>query len=228
MVSVMGRKPKEENKNITRWPNHLKEIRDTFGVTQEDFSNILNVSRVSISNWENGTGGKMSKNNQEKIAKLFGISSKYIYDMPLDTVAKEAILGTRVKVHLGEDSSEDTEDTSDSNYHYIPKACSNLMPKFNSNTAIPSQSVNPSPSSLLKQYTFAQIMEDYVSISKLVVASASTCRKEELELIIKSTQQVSNRLKVICGVRRDELGGGGDGLQDIVDFLDAIIETTLC
>lgn len=217
MVSVMGRKPKEENKNITRWPNHLKEMRETFGLTQEDFSNTLNVSRVSISNWENGTGGKMSKNNQEKIAKLFGISTRYIYDIPLDNAAKEAILNARVKIHLGEQVSHGSSTSSEANpYHYVPKASNDT----------PDERKRVSASTLLKECSFKEVVEDYMNSVKLLVALINDCDARQIELTLKINEQLSNRLKESCLLRKKEIETG-DELKSLLDTFESIQEHTI-
>jgi DNA-binding XRE family transcriptional regulator len=219
MVSVMGRKPKEENKNITRWPNHLKEMREIFGLTQEDFSSTLNVSRVSISNWENGTGGKMSKNNQEKVSKLFGISSSYIYDIPLDEPAREAILNARVKLQLGEQLTDNDERSGINPYHYVPKASSN------STLSIKSRQ-KPIATALLKDCNFRDVVEDYMSSVKLLIALINSCDATEIDLAIKINEQLTSRLRENCNLRKKEIDSGNE-IETLLNGQKNVTDTTL-
>ncbi len=82
--------------------NNLKYMREIYGATQEDIANRLDVSRVSISNWENGAGGKMSRVNQEKLSTLYGLGPEYFYEKEIDADAKAIIIETRNKARYAE------------------------------------------------------------------------------------------------------------------------------
>jgi len=81
--------------------NNLKEIRELFGATQEDFAKLLQVSRVTISKIENDPDYKMSDAQKEKASLFYYIGPEYFYDKKLSNVAKEAIIkaGKKIKEH---------------------------------------------------------------------------------------------------------------------------------
>lgn len=73
--------------------NNLKQIRELFGYSQEDVAKALDVSRVTVSKWENDEV-RISQANLEKLSFLFTIGPEYIYEKPLDAKAIEKIQRT--------------------------------------------------------------------------------------------------------------------------------------
>ncbi len=57
----------------------LKQIRNRFGLSQEQLADIINVSRQAITKWENDNGLPDISNLQE-ISKVFGITIDYLLD----------------------------------------------------------------------------------------------------------------------------------------------------
>ena len=57
----------------------LKEIRNRFGLSQEQLADIINVSRQAITKWENDNGLPDISNLQE-LSKVFGITIDYLLD----------------------------------------------------------------------------------------------------------------------------------------------------
>lgn len=55
----------------------LKEIRKRFGLSQEQFAEIMNVSRQAITKWEND-GGIPDVSNLQELSKVFGITVDYL------------------------------------------------------------------------------------------------------------------------------------------------------
>lgn len=98
-VNGMEKNNKEQGNNKK---NNLKYMREIYGATQEEIAERLDVSRVSISNWENGAGGRMSRVNQEKLTNLYGLSYDYFYDREIDNEAKNIIIETRNKARYAE------------------------------------------------------------------------------------------------------------------------------
>lgn len=98
-VNGMEKNNKEQSSNKR---NNLKYMREIYGATQEEIAERLDVSRVSISNWENGAGGRMSRVNQEKLTNLYGLSYDYFYDREIDNEAKNIIIETRNKARYAE------------------------------------------------------------------------------------------------------------------------------
>lgn len=55
----------------------LKEIRKRFGLSQEQLSEIMNVSRQAITKWETD-GGIPDISNLQELSKVFGITVDYL------------------------------------------------------------------------------------------------------------------------------------------------------
>ena len=70
--------------------NNLKQIRELYGATQEQIAQAINVNRVTVANWENGTS-VASSSNQEKLSIYYGIGPEYFYEKELDEVAKKIV-----------------------------------------------------------------------------------------------------------------------------------------
>ncbi|MHB9094588.1 MAG: helix-turn-helix transcriptional regulator [Eubacteriales bacterium] len=70
--------------------NNLKDIRDLFGYSQEEVAQALEVSRVTISKWENDEV-KINPANLEKLSLLFNIGPEFICERKLDSKAIEQI-----------------------------------------------------------------------------------------------------------------------------------------
>lgn len=70
----------------------LKEIRKRFGFTQEELSELINVSRQAITKWERDEGLPDITNLQE-LSKLFGLTIDYLLsndnNLPALTLRKE-------------------------------------------------------------------------------------------------------------------------------------------
>lgn len=101
ILSVNGME-KNNKEQVAKKRNNLKYMREIYGATQEEIAERLDVSRVSISNWENGAGGKMSRVNQEKLTNLYGLTYDYFYDREIDNEAKNIIIETRNKARYAE------------------------------------------------------------------------------------------------------------------------------
>lgn len=57
----------------------LKELRKKFGLTQEEFGSMMNVSRQAITKWENDNGIP-DISNLVQLANFFEISVDYLLD----------------------------------------------------------------------------------------------------------------------------------------------------
>jgi transcriptional regulator with XRE-family HTH domain len=106
MENIENKETKEtkkvsENKKPGKM-NNLKYMREIYGATQEEIAERLDVSRVSISNWENGAGGRMSRVNQEKLSTLYGLGPEYFYEKEIDAESKAIILETKSKSRYAE------------------------------------------------------------------------------------------------------------------------------
>ena len=76
--------------------NNLKQIRELYGATREQIAQAINVNRVTVANWENGTS-VASSSNQEKLSIYYGIGPEYFYEKELDEVAKKIVTDTSTR-----------------------------------------------------------------------------------------------------------------------------------
>lgn len=76
--------------------NNLKQIREIYGATQEEIASAINVNRVTVANWENGSS-TASSGNQEKLSIYYGIGPEYFYDKELNDVVRQMVLDTATK-----------------------------------------------------------------------------------------------------------------------------------
>lgn len=76
--------------------NNLKQIREIYGVTQEEIALALGVNRVTVANWENGNS-TASSGNQEKLSIYYGIGPEYFYEKELDEVSKQMVIDSAAK-----------------------------------------------------------------------------------------------------------------------------------
>jgi transcriptional regulator with XRE-family HTH domain len=201
-----SRKDKLNNKN-------LKIMRRVYGATQDEVAELIGVSRVSISNWENGVGGMISKVNLRRLSELYGLGIDYFFNRELDEEAKLTIL--RKKNH-------------------------DLLPPEERQKFIPVQAP-PAPAvavvepttrpddqfqTLFKKYTFQDAVDNYMCAMKLVIALSVDCSLEELELANRIITQMGRRLQSALDSRKDELDSDDD-VQILYSQLEDASETRL-
>ena len=76
--------------------NNLKQIRELYGATQEQIASAINVNRVTVANWENGSS-VASSSNQERLSIYYGIGPEYFYEKELDETARQILFDTAAK-----------------------------------------------------------------------------------------------------------------------------------
>lgn len=57
--------------------NRIKELREQKHLTQEELAKKINVTKLTISNWENGKH-KIKSDELKEIAKVFGVTIDYL------------------------------------------------------------------------------------------------------------------------------------------------------
>ena len=85
--------------------NNLKQIRELYGATQEQIAQAINVNRVTVANWENGTS-VASSSNQEKLSMYYNIGPEYFYEKELDEVAKKNVIDASARAQEVTEESE--------------------------------------------------------------------------------------------------------------------------
>lgn len=77
--------------------NRLAELRKQEGLSQEEFAEIMGVSRQTICNWENGLY-RPREACLQKMCLLFGVEMTYFYKDPPLHIGKEAAAASLGKV----------------------------------------------------------------------------------------------------------------------------------
>ena len=89
--------------------NNLRAIREIYGATQEQVAQAINVNRVTVANWENGTS-IASSSNREKLSFYYNIDPEYFYDKELDTDARADIVKSSERAKEISEQSEGIQD----------------------------------------------------------------------------------------------------------------------
>lgn len=68
--------------------NRIKELREQKHLTQEELAKKINVTKLTISNWENGKH-KIKSDELKEIAKVFGVTIDYLVgDVDVNRIKK--------------------------------------------------------------------------------------------------------------------------------------------
>jgi transcriptional regulator with XRE-family HTH domain len=168
---------------------NLKRMREIYGATQDEIAEALNVSRVSVSNWENGVGGMISRSNLEKLCNLYGLEVDYFFDRELDEHATDTIIENK-NVQLLPTPVEKPQRT---------------FPPIHKNNETKKEEAFQS---LLKKYTFQDAMTNYLSAVKLIIGLSIDCSEEEAELALQIEEQMGRRLRTALLQRQEDIREG--------------------
>lgn len=79
--------------------NRIKELRVSMGLNQVDFAKKLNVTKQSVSNWENGNI-QPSIDMLIKIATVFSVSADYLLGLDVRSTIDVSNLTEKQKSHI--------------------------------------------------------------------------------------------------------------------------------
>lgn len=87
--------------------NRLKELRKEKGLTQTDLAELLEVTKVTIHNWETGVSS-IKSNRLKKLCEIFDVDATYLLgysSVKNETDTKVAVLDeTLKKLHVIKDN----------------------------------------------------------------------------------------------------------------------------
>ena len=72
--------------------NNLKNIREIYGITQDEIAKAINVNRATISNWENQEDRKASNSSLEKLSLFYGIGPEFFYEEELNDTVRQMLV----------------------------------------------------------------------------------------------------------------------------------------
>lgn len=135
--------------------NNLKNIREMYGVTQEEIAKAINVNRATISNWENQEDKKTSSASLEKLSLFYGIGPEFFYDEALSNTVREMLIqNSKLQREIEKDSNGEHAKTED--FH-----------------------------NLFSSLTFDKAVQKYMTETKLLLATADEGSLEKLETTLK-------------------------------------------
>ena len=79
--------------------SRIKELRASMGMNQVDFAKKLNVTKQSVSNWENGNI-QPSIDMLVKIATIFSVSADYLLGLDKRSTIDVSNLNEKQKSHI--------------------------------------------------------------------------------------------------------------------------------
>lgn len=169
--------------------NNLKNIREIYGITQDEIAKTINVNRATISNWENQEDKKASNSNLEKLSLFYGIGPEFFYEEALnDTVREILVQNSKHQKQIEKNSNGE---------HVKTEAFHNLF------------------SSL----TFDKAIQQYMTATKLLLATADEGSLEKLETALKINKKMGARLESIVNIRNSENANNEETLSDLIDSL---------
>ena len=169
--------------------NNLKNIREIYGITQDEIAKAINVNRATISNWENQEDRKASNSSLEKLSLFYGIGPEFFYEEELnDTVRQMLVNNAKRQKEIEKDSNGEHAKAED--FH-----------------------------NLFSSLTFDKAIQQYMTATKLLLATADEGSLEKLETALKINKKVGARLESIVNIRKTENANNEETLSDLIDSL---------
>lgn len=171
--------------------NNLKSIREIYGITQDEIAKAINVNRATISNWENQECKKASSSSLEKLSLFYGIGPEYFYDEVLNDTVREMLV--RNAKHQKEvEKDSNGEHAKAEDFH-----------------------------KLFSSLTFDKAVQQYMTATKLLLATADEGSLEKLETALKINVKMGARLESIVNIRKNESANNEESLSDLLDSLSS-------
>lgn len=171
--------------------NNLRTIREIYGITQDEIAKAINVNRATISNWENQEDKKASSSSLEKLSLFYGIGPEFFYDIELNDTVKEMLVDNAKRQKEIESSGKSKHDKAE-DFH-----------------------------NLFSSLTFTRALQDYMTATKLLLATADEGALEKLETALKINQKMGARLESIVTIRKAEAANNEESLSDLMDILSS-------
>lgn len=173
--------------------NNLRNIREIYGITQDEIAKAINVNRATISNWENQENKKASSSSLEKLSIFYGIGPEFFYDQELNNTVREMLIhNSKHQKKIEKDSNGEHAKAND--FH-----------------------------NLFSSLTFDKAIRQYMAATKLLLATADEGSLEKLETALKINQKMGARLEGIVNIRKSEDANNEESLSDLIDILSSEI-----
>lgn len=154
--------------------NHMKEIRNIYGATQDDIAKVAGVTRSTVSQWETGTL-RASNTKLEKLSIFYGIGPESFYDLSeIDETRRNLLIETAKKEKEIQARSEQKRSKADE------------------------------LTQLLEGITFREARSRFMFSMKLLLATADIAEFEDLKTAYLITEKMAKRLKAVVDLREEE------------------------
>lgn len=171
--------------------NNLKNIREIYGITQDEIAKAINVNRATISNWENQEDKKASSANLEKLSLFYGIGPEFFYNKSLNDTVRNMLVQNSNRQKKIEHASNGEHAKADD---------------F---------------SNLFSTMTFDKAIRKYMTATKLLLATADEGSLDKLETALKINEKMGARLESIVNIRKSENANNEESLSDLIDSLSS-------
>ncbi len=173
--------------------NHMKEIRNIYGATQDDIAKVAGVNRSTVSQWESGAL-RASSVKLEKLSLFYGIGPESFYDLPeIDDTRRNLLIQTAKKEKEVQTLSEQKRSKADE------------------------------LTQLLENITFREARSRFMFSMKLLLATADNSELEDLKTAYLITEKMANRLKAFVDLREEEERAKRENNeQTLYELLDAL------
>lgn len=169
--------------------NNLRTIREIYGITQDEIAKAINVNRATVSNWENQEDKKASGSNLEKLSLFYGIGPEFFYDIKLNDTVREMLINNAKRQKEIEEKTQG-EHSKTEDFH-----------------------------NLFSSITFDKAVRQYMTATKLLLATADEGSLEKLETALKINKKMGARLESIVNIRQSEKQNHEETLSDLLDSL---------
>lgn len=176
--------------------NNFKQVREVYGATQEEISEVVGVSRTTISQWETGST-KASSANLEKLSIFYGVGPETFYEI-------EELNETRRNLII--ESAKQAREVEEQSSGEI-----NKVEDFKE---------------LFENISFNRTRAQFMFSMKMLLASADDAKTiEDLEIALDITKKMARRLEAIIEIREEEEKAKEDHDEaTLFDLLDKFSE----
>lgn len=175
--------------------NHLRQIREIYGATQDEIAKAVGVNRATISQWETGAT-KASSANLEKLSIFYGIGPESFYELPEVDETRKSLLTAAAKraKEIKERSTEERDKATELN-------------------------------ALFEKTTFNLARSRFMFSMKFLLATADNGKLEDLKVAYEINQKMARRLEAIIKIREEEEKAKEESNEDtLFDLLDSFSE----
>lgn len=169
--------------------NNLRIIREIYGITQDEIAKAININRATISTWENQDDKKASSSSLEKLSLFYGIGPEFFYDEELNDTVKNMLIQNAKRQKDIEQNTNGEHDKT-KDFH-----------------------------DLFSSLTFDKAIRQYMTATKLLLATSDEGSLEKLETALKINRKMGARLESIVNIRKEEVANDEESLSELIDSL---------